>query len=171
PRRARVTIMVTVALVALLVIGPRLVLVYTDWLWFGEVGYRRVWGTVLVTRLILFTAVTLLVGAVISVAMVWAYRSRPLFAAEASAAAEAKDPLERYRTVVLRRPRSFTVGIALLLALPFGLHAQASWETVQLFLHGGGFGTVDAEFGYDIGFYVFDLPFYRMILTWLFIAV
>lgn len=44
PRRARVTIMVTVALVALLVIGPRLVLVYTDWLWFGEVGYRRVWG-------------------------------------------------------------------------------------------------------------------------------
>lgn len=83
PRRARVTIMVTVALVALLVIGPRLVLVYTDWLWFGEVGYRRVWGTVLVTRLILFTAVTLLVGAVISAAMVWAYRSRPLFAAEA----------------------------------------------------------------------------------------
>ncbi|MFC9549569.1 UPF0182 family protein [Rhodococcus sp. NPDC056960] len=169
PRRARITIIVTVALVALLVIGPRLVVGYTDWLWFGEVGYRRVWGTVLVTRLILFTAVTLLVGAVIFAAMVWAYRSRPLFAATASATA--KDPLERYRTVVLRRPQSFTVGIALLLALPFGLHAQASWETVQLFLHGGAFGTVDAEFGYDIGFYVFDLPFYRLILTWLFIAV
>ena len=81
PRRARVMIMVTVALIALLVIGPRLVVGYTDWLWFGEVGYRRVWGTVLVTRLILFTAVTLLVGAVIFAAVVWAYRSRPLFAA------------------------------------------------------------------------------------------
>ncbi|EID76366.1 hypothetical protein W59_26596, partial [Rhodococcus opacus RKJ300 = JCM 13270] len=169
PRRARVMIMVTVALIALLVIGPRLVVGYTDWLWFGEVGYRRVWGTVLVTRLILFTAVTLLVGAVIFAAVVWAYRSRPLFAA--SGANTAKDPVERYREVVSRRPRSFTVGIALLLALPFGLHAQASWETVQLFLHGGAFGTVDAEFGYDIGFYVFDLPFYRLILAWLFIAV
>src|SRR6478672_11290684 len=121
PRRARITIIVTVALVALLVIGPRLVVGYTDWLWFGEVGYRRVWGTVLVTRLILFTAVTLLVGAVIFASTVWAYRSRPLFAATAADAA--KDPLERYRTVVLRRPRSFTVGIAVLLALPFGLHA------------------------------------------------
>ncbi|MFD6059875.1 UPF0182 family protein [Rhodococcus wratislaviensis] len=168
-RRARVMIMVTVALIALLVIGPRLVVGYTDWLWFGEVGYRRVWGTVLVTRLILFTAVTLLVGAVIFAAVVWAYRSRPLFAA--SGANTAKDPVERYREVVSRRPRSFTVGIAMLLALPFGLHAQASWETVQLFLHGGAFGTVDAEFGYDIGFYVFDLPFYRLILAWLFIAV
>ena len=137
------------------------------WLWFGEVGYRAVWGTVFVTRLILFTVVILVAGAVMFGALVWAYRSRPLLAA---AAAE-KDPIEPYRTVVMTRPRFFSIGISLLIALPFGLSAQSNWETVQLFLRGGGFGTVDAEFGHDIGFYVFDLPFYRLVLTWFFVAV
>ena len=42
---------------------------------------------------------------------------------------------------------------------------------MQLFLHGGSFGTTDAEFGHDVGFYVFDLPFYRLLLTLLFVAV
>ncbi|MFV4613043.1 UPF0182 family protein, partial [Mycobacterium tuberculosis] len=31
------------------------------------------------------------------------------------------------------------------------------------------FGIVDPEFGYDIGFFVFDLPFYRSVLNWLFV--
>lgn len=99
--------------------------------------------------------------------LLWAYRARPLFAAAVSK----KDPIEEYRTVVMSRPRLFGIGIPLLFALPFGLSAQSRWETVQLFLNGGSFGTVDAEFGHDIGFYVFDLPFYRLVLTWLLVAV
>ncbi len=57
------SIWVLLGFVALLVIGPRLITVYTEWLWFGEVGYRTVWGTILLTRLVLFLAVTLLIGA------------------------------------------------------------------------------------------------------------
>ncbi|QDQ89350.1 membrane protein [Rhodococcus sp. WB9] len=165
-RRASVSVVVLLAFVALLVIGPRLVSVYIDWLWFGELGYRSVWGTVLVTRLILFVVVTLVVAGLMFAVLVWAYRSRPLFAAAVSS----KDPIEEYRTVVMSRPRWFGIGVPLLVAVPFGLSAQANWATVQLFLRGGGFGTVDAEFGHDIGFYVFDLPFYRLVLTWLFVA-
>ena len=52
-----------------------------------------------------------------------------------------------------------------------GLIAQSNWVTVQLFLHGGSFGTKDPEFGHDIGFFVFDLPLYRSALNWLFVAV
>ena len=166
-RRARISIWVLLAFVALLVIGPRLITVYVEWLWFGEVGYQSVWGTILLTRLILFTAVTLMIGALMFGALVWAYRSRPLFAA----AVAAKDPIEQYRTVAMSRSRLFGLGIPLLLAIPFGLSAQAHWATVQLFLRGGGFGATDAEFGHDIGFYVFDLPLYRLMLTWLFVAV
>lgn len=165
-RRASVSVVVLLAFVALLVIGPRLVAVYVDWLWFGEVGYRSVWGTVLVTRLILFVVVTLVVAGLMFAVLVWAYRSRPLFAAAVSE----KDPIEEYRTVVMSRPRWFGIGVPLLVAVPFGLSAQANWATVQLFLRGGDFGTTDAEFGHDIGFYVFDLPFYRLVLTWLFVA-
>ena len=40
---------------------------------------------------------------------------------------------------------------------------------MQLFLHGGTFVT-DPQFNKDLGFYAFDLPFYRMVLTYLFVA-
>ncbi|MFZ2174437.1 MAG: UPF0182 family protein, partial [Rhodococcus sp. (in: high G+C Gram-positive bacteria)] len=166
-RRATVWTAALFAFAVLLVAGPRMIGVYTDWLWFGEVGYRRVWGTILITRLLLFTIVTALVWALVFSVLLWAYRSRPLFATAVSE----KDPIEEYRTVVMSRPRLFVIGIPLLLALPFGLSAQSRWDTVQLFLRGGSFGTVDAEFGHDIGFYVFDLPFYRLVLTWLLVAV
>lgn len=167
-RRARIAIGVVAFCVVSLLFGPRFIVVYTDWLWFGEVGYRGVWATVLFTRLILFFGVTAVIGLVIFAALLCAYRSRPLFV---DAAVQGKDPIEPYRTVVMGKLRAFGIGIPLLIALPFGLHAQANWATVQLFIHGGGFGTVDAEFGHDIGFYVFDLPFYRMVLNWLFVVV
>ena len=42
---------------------------------------------------------------------------------------------------------------------------------MQLFLHGGDFGVTDPQFGKDLGFYAFDLPFYRLVLSYLFVAV
>ncbi|MEN0138011.1 MAG: UPF0182 family protein [Rhodococcus sp. (in: high G+C Gram-positive bacteria)] len=167
PRRAVAAIVGVLVFVTLLVIGPRLIGVYVDWLWFGEVGYRTVWGTVLVTQLILFTVVTLIAAGLFFGMAVWAFRSRPIIVT----VGVADDPIEQYRTAVLRRPKLFGIGVPLLLGLPFGLSAQAHWDTVLLFLRGGTFGTVDAEFGHDVGFYVFDLPFYRLVLTWLLVAV
>ena len=52
-----------------------------------------------------------------------------------------------------------------------GLVAQGCWMRVQLFLHGGNFRVVDPQFGRDLGFYAFDLPFYRLLLTFVFVAV
>jgi len=46
---------VPLALIALLVLAaPQLVRYYTDWLWFGEVGFRQVFGTILRTQSLLF---------------------------------------------------------------------------------------------------------------------
>lgn len=41
-RRARVWLMVAFASFVLLLLGPPLIEAYTNWLWFGEVGFRRV---------------------------------------------------------------------------------------------------------------------------------
>ncbi|MCW0191398.1 MAG: UPF0182 family protein, partial [Rhodococcus sp.] len=167
-RRSRVLIGVLVAFILALLTVPRFVLVYTDWLWFGEVGYRNVWTTILYTRIALFAGVTAVIGTIIFFALTLAYRSRPLFA---YSAARGHDPLEPYRAMVTRRHRRLAIVISLVIALPFGLHAQSNWMIVQLFVRGGSFGSRDAEFGHDIAFYVFDLPFYRMVLNWLFIVV
>lgn len=40
-----------------------------------------------------------------------------------------------------------------------------------MFLHGGDFGIKDPQFGKDLGFYAFELPFYRLLLSYLFVAV
>jgi uncharacterized membrane protein (UPF0182 family) len=56
-----VLLLAAVGLIALLLVGPRLVDAYVDWLWFGE-GFRSVWVTVLLTRVAIFVAVALVVG-------------------------------------------------------------------------------------------------------------
>ena len=166
-RRARVLLTLAVGLIAFLLVGPRLVAVYVDWLWFGEVGFRSVWVTVLLTRIAIFVAVAMVVGGTVFLAMMLAYRSRPVV----EPSERPNDPIAPYRTQVMRRPRLFGWGVAVTVGMLCGLTAQSNWETVQLFLHGGSFGIVDPEFGHDIGFFVFDLPFYRSVLNWLFVAV
>jgi uncharacterized protein len=166
-RRADVLLMATAGLIALLLVGPRLVDAYVNWLWFGEVGFRRVWVTALLTRVAIFATVALVVGGTIWLAVMLAYRWRPVFIP----AARQKDPIAPYRIQVMRRPRLFAWGVAATIGVLCGLIAQSNWMTVQLFLHGGSFGITDPEFGHDIGFFVFGLPVYRSVLTWLFVAV
>ena len=61
-RRSRILIAVALAVVVLLLVGPRFIDAYVDWLWFGELGYRSVFTTVLVTRIIVFLVVWALIG-------------------------------------------------------------------------------------------------------------
>ena len=162
-RRSRILIAVALAVVLLLLIGPRLIDAYVDWLWFGELGYRSVFTTVLVTRLVVF-----LVAAAAdrrrssSPALALAYRTRPVFVPTAGP----NDPVARYRTAVMARLRLFGIGVPVVIGLLAGIVAQSYWVRVQLFLHGGDFGITDPQFGMDLGFYAFDLPFYRLVLTY-----
>ncbi|MEV5652141.1 UPF0182 family protein [Nocardia sp. NPDC052254] len=166
-RRSRILLITALVIAALLLVGPRLTDAYTNWLWFGEVGFRQVFTTVLVTRVLLFLVVAVVVGLVIWLALLAAYRTRPVFVPVSGPS----DPIARYRTTVMGRLRLFGIGIPVLVGLLSGLVAQSSWVTVQLFLHGGSFGIKDPQFHIDVGFYAFDLPFYKLLLNWLFVAV
>jgi uncharacterized protein len=166
-RRSRLLIVIALAVVALLLVGPRLIDGYVDWLWFGELGYRSVFTTVLWTRVLVFLIVGLVVGAIVFAALALAYRTRPVFAPTTGP----NDPVARYRTAVISRLRLFGIGIPAIIGLLAGIVAQSYWVRIQLFLHGGNFGISDPQFGKDLGFYAFDLPFYRLVLSYLFVAV
>ena len=166
-RRARMLISVGVVGLVVLIIGSRLVDAYVDWLWFGEVGFRSVFSTVLVTRLAQFLLVGVVIGGLLGVNMVLAYRTRPVFVPVVGP----EDPVARYRTVVVGRLGLFGVGVPLVVGLVAGLSALGDWQTVQMFLHGVSFGVFDPQFHKDVGFYTFELPFYRMLLGWVFVAV
>ena len=91
----------------LLLIGPRLIDTYVDWLWFGELGYRSVFTTVLVTRLVVFLVVAVLIGAIVFAGLALAYRTRPVFVPTTGP----NDPVARYRTAVMSRLRLVGIGV------------------------------------------------------------
>ncbi|WP_229674456.1 UPF0182 family membrane protein [Nakamurella endophytica] len=165
-KRAKRVLLTIVGLIVLAVLWFQFVGIWVDWEWYGEVGFREVYGTQFVTRVLLFLIAGLGSGAVVALALLAAYRSRPVFVPAGEV-----DPLSPYRTVVATRPRVFALSIAGLVGLICGLSAQGNWTVVQLFLHAQTFGQVDAQFGHDVGFYVFRLPFIQMIMTWLFVVV
>ncbi|TQM38568.1 UPF0182 family protein [Pseudonocardia cypriaca] len=166
-RRTRILLVVAGLLVLLLLGGSRLINFYVDWLWFGEVGYRGVFATVLFTQIVQFLVGALLIGGLVALSLWVAYRTRPVFVPVSGP----EDPIARYRTVIIQRLRLFGIGIPVVIGVIAGLAAQGDWQTVQQFLNSTPFGITDPEFGIDISFYAFQLPFLRYVLDWMFVAV
>lgn len=166
-RRSRILLILGGIVLVALIAGSRLLGTYVDWLWFGEVGYRQVFTTQLASRAGLGVAAAVFLGGVLALNLWLAFRNRPVFVPVSGP----DDPLARYRTVATERSRLFGLGVPIVVGVIGGLAAQADWQTLQLFLNSVPFGQVDPEFGKDISFYAFELPFWRFLLSWGFIAV
>ncbi|HEX6352967.1 UPF0182 family protein [Actinophytocola sp.] len=166
-RRAKVLLSIAGVLILVLIVGARLLDTYVDWLWFGEVGFRSVFTTIFFTRTILFFAIALLVGGLLAVSLAIAYRSRPVFVPVSGA----DDPLARYRSTIVQRVRLFGIGVPVVVGAIAGATGQGDWQPVQLWMNATPFGETDPEFGKDIGFYAFTLPFITWLITWLFVAI
>ncbi|MEK6438158.1 UPF0182 family protein [Pseudonocardia sp. T1-2H] len=166
-RRTRILLIAAAVLVVVLLGGSRVVDFYVDFLWFGEVGFRGVLTTVLFTRIVEFIVGGLLMGGAIALTLWIGYRFRPVFVPVAGP----EDPIARYRTVIISRLKLFGIGIPVAVGIIAGLAAQGDWQTVQMFLNSTPFNQTDPEFGYDISFYAFELPFLRLLLNWLFVIV
>ncbi|MBP3222584.1 MAG: UPF0182 family protein [Actinomycetaceae bacterium] len=57
------------------------------------------------------------------------------------------------------------VLLPLIVGAFFGGSLGTQWRTYVLWLHRTSFGTVDAEFGHDVSFYVFTLPLLHSLLS------
>jgi uncharacterized membrane protein (UPF0182 family) len=166
-RRTRILLIVGAVVLVALLAGSRLLDYYVNWLWFGEVGYRSVFSTIVLTRVAQFVVVALVFAGMIAVTLAVAFRSRPVFVPVSGP----EDPVARYRTVIIQRLRVFAIGAPLIIGVIAGLAAQGDWQTTQTFLHSTSFGITDPVFGADVSFYAFQLPFYRWVLNLLFVAV
>ncbi|MEU7947666.1 UPF0182 family protein [Micromonospora taraxaci] len=166
-RRGRVTIAVLVGVFVLFTLLGWGVQAWTDWLWFDEVRYTEVFTGVLLTRLVLFLAVGLGMAVIVGGNLWLAHRLRPRLRPHSVEQAT----LERYRMVLSPRLGTWIALTAAVVGLFAGLSAQNRWNQWMLFRNGGDFGIKDPEFGVDIGFYVFQLPFWRYLLGVAFTAV
>jgi uncharacterized membrane protein (UPF0182 family) len=166
-RRGRVTIGVLIGVFVLFTLLGWGVNAWTDWLWFDEVRYTQIFTGVLATRLVLFLVIGLAMAAVIAANLWLAYRLRPRLRPHSLEQAT----LERYRMLLSPRLGTWIALVSAVIGLFAGLSAQSRWSQWLLFHNGGSFGVKDPEFGVDVGFYVFQLPFWRYLLGVGFTAV
>ncbi len=157
PRR-RAPFAVTIGVVAALVIAFFIFVgLYADVLWFDQLGYLGVLTTEWIARIVLF-----LIGFVAMAVPVWAsiqiaYRTRPVYA-------KLNSQLDRYQEVFEPLRRLAMYGVPTVLGVFAGVSASSRWELSLTWLNRTPFGTNDPQFGFDIAFFVFELPFYRSIV-------
>ncbi len=159
-RRGRVTVGVLIAVFLLFTLLGWGVDAWTDWLWFEEVNYTGVFTSVLTTRLLLFLAVGLAMTVLLGGNLYLAYRLRPLLRPHSPEQAT----LERYRMVLSPRIGTWIAVIAVLVGFFAGLSAQSRWRDWMLFRNSQPFGVTDPELMVDVGFYIFEYPFWRYLL-------
>ena len=135
---------------------------YVDWLWFNSVGFTDVWTTVLTTKVALFVIAGLLTSLIISLNVYVAYRRRPFYVPTSVEA----DNLERYRATIDPIRKLAFAGIALVLFYFGGTSATNLWTSWLLFRNSTEFGVQDPQFGLDISFFAFRLPFYQTLIGW-----
>jgi uncharacterized protein len=135
---------------------------YADFLWFRSVEFQTVWSTVLVTKASLFVFFGLITSLFITTNVYLAYRSRPLYAPVSVEA----DNLERYRGQLEPIRRWVLLAVALGFFYFSGNSGMALWERWLQFRNATPFGVKDSQFGLDVSFFVFKLPFYEALLAW-----
>ncbi|APX03301.1 MULTISPECIES: UPF0182 family membrane protein [unclassified Arthrobacter] len=146
----------TLIVVALVVVGFIFFAnVWTDVLWYQQLGYFEVFLTENLARIGIFAAGFLIMFAAVFYAIRIAYRARPVYAPDS----EIRDNLNRYQAQLEPVRRVVMIGLPVLFGLFAGSAASSQWQKVMLFFNQESFGQNDPEFGLDIGFYLMTLPF------------
>ena len=159
-------IVLGLVLFAVIVFGRAIARFYVDALWHdalgrGDVFWGQIWAKTTLFA-IFFAAFLVLAG----VNLYLADRAAPT-----AFPANVHPYVERFHELFGQRLRLVRYGTAFVLAIMLALPAIAQWQDWLLFRHSQSFGVEDPQFGADVGFYVFRLPFISFAVDWLFAAL
>ena len=158
-RETRIQLIVLLTIVIVGGVWPTAAGYYTDWLWFGEVGYQQVFVTAILTRLglgavVAAAAFVLLFG---NFRMALQHFDQPYLVLGVS-------PTDGAPVVLQRRGVSrLILAVSLLGAFVAGLFASNQWMTWLSYRHATPFGDRDPIFGLDVSFFVFQLPWFELV--------
>jgi uncharacterized membrane protein (UPF0182 family) len=163
-------LLIAIGLIIVVVI-PVAADLYTEWLWFQSVGQSAVFLTVIEARI---TLLALGAGVFLALAMINLLVARFI----ARRIGELPLPREGVLTYITRVKanavdRMVTYGAlacALVLAAIMGLVVSSRWLMFEQYLNSSRFGVRDPLFGLDVSFFVFDLPTYHFVQTWLLVS-
>ena len=132
--------------------------VYTDLLWFDELGYQGVFTKILVMKIWLFVGGTAVTAAALIVNFYFTFR----FSRGPSTLPVTEETMRLLRALLVA-----AVVITVLTAAPvFGSAAAGRWEVFLLFLNKVSFGVSDAEFGQDLSFFIVTVRMLNFVQAW-----
>jgi uncharacterized membrane protein (UPF0182 family) len=132
--------------------------VYTDLLWYDELGYQGVFTKILVMKIWLFVGGTAVTAAALIVNFYFTFR----FSRGPSALPVTEETMRLLRALLVA-----AVVITVLTAAPvFGSAAAGRWEVFLLFLNKVSFGVSDAEFGQDLSFFIVTVRMLNFVQAW-----
>jgi uncharacterized protein len=142
----------------LLLAGPQAIRLYSDWLWFGEIGYQRVfstiWGAQSLLFVVTFAAAVAWFGVNIRMALSGIGDRRPTFVTRDGTAVPFPEPEQIWRVLM---------AVATVVSLLFGLAAAGRWETWLTWRNQVPFGQSDPILDLEVAFYVFSLPMWQFV--------
>ena len=132
--------------------------VYTDLLWYDELGYQGVFTKILVMKIWLFVGGTAVTAAALIVNFYFTFR----FSRGPSTLPVTDETMRLLRALLVA-----AVVITVLTAAPvFGSAAAGRWEVFLLFLNKVSFGVSDAEFGQDLSFFIVTVRMLNFVQAW-----
>lgn len=156
------TVIAVVVLIALFVGFTQ---VYTNILWFEQLGYLRVFVTRNLAMIGLFIISAVIVATLMFLSLWLAYRNRPRDTGQVS------DNMQKYQQALDPVRKIVMVAVPVIFGLFAASTITSQWQTVLLFLNQEPFGQTDPQFDLDLGFYVFTLPFLRLLIGFLVTAL
>ena len=135
---------------------------FSDWLWFQEVGYESVFTVSLFAQMKAAAFFGIPYFLFFFLNLFLANRLAPQFQVH-----EGSDTIDLNPQALGKLPFQILIlVVSLLLGLFAALAGASQWENLLLYFNGVPFGANDPLFGKDIGFYVFQLPLLNHIFGW-----
>ncbi|HQG69601.1 MAG TPA: UPF0182 family protein, partial [Rhodoglobus sp.] len=142
--------MIAVVVIAFFVVAN----LYTDVLWFDQLGYLNVLTTQWIAGAIMFFVGFFGMAVPVWASIELAFRARPVYA-------KLNSQLDRYQQVIEPLRRLAMFGIPVVLGVFAGISTATRWPLVWQWLNKTEFGETDPQFGLDLSFYFYDLPLWQ----------
>jgi uncharacterized membrane protein (UPF0182 family) len=165
PRRRRWKIWIIVAAALLLLSFSRILSIYLSALWFDSVGYSSVYWYVFKLKLALFAGSAILTALLLSATFLLFQRLFGALAFESRTIILNNQPFQ-FSPAKFIRPLGWLVSG--LFGLIYGFNIKEHWRQFALFWNQPASNSYDPIFGRSLSFYLFSLPFYDILSSWLF---
>lgn len=132
-----------------------------EWLWLSELGYSQIFWTLRTTQVILITVASLVIGSY----LIPNFRH---LSDQLQRISFTGTPLQGLNIDIQsseqqKRIKQFLTLGAILITAMFAFGFYIRWDESLQFIWNEPFGEIDPLFSKDIGFYVFQLPFWELL--------